>query len=312
MIRPLFAATLSEQIRLAWANSEGGDEKASRLSPCNHAKSSSSLTSFSVIVARSFSLFLSFARSLALSLSLSLSLSFARSLSLYLSFARLLSLYLSFTRSLFLSLYLSLARSLARSLSLFRLFARSLSAITSTIPTSFSLCEDRGRVAMGRLNGCSAGNLKNRRERNRERERIGYLSMVRYIIKRSNCPFKTFHCSENERKGPGGFFHVIPLEKKQEIEIKFCSDYFQLYSDIVEILNPSLVIYPSRKSICYYKIIRQSQSFKKITSFLCKIHRWRNYLFSIVNNLFDRIFIVKYRHLLGVVFSRSIIDLYKF
>ena len=102
--------------------------------------------------------------------------------------------------------------------------------------------------------------------------------MVRYIIKRSNCPFKIFHCSENERKGPGGFFHVIPLEKKQEIEIKFCSDYFQLYSDIVEILNPSLVIYPSRKSICYYKIIRFTHS--------------RNHFFSLQNSPLKELFVL--------------------
>ena len=129
VIRPLFAATLSEQIRLAWANSEGGDEKASRLSPCNHAKSSSSLTSFSVIVARSFSLFLSFARSLALSLSLSLSLylSLARSLSIYLSLACSLSIYLSLVRSFYLSIFRSLARSLARSLSFSLSLVRSLS-----------------------------------------------------------------------------------------------------------------------------------------------------------------------------------------
>lgn len=44
-IRPLFAATLSEQI--SGGRVGGRDEKASsRLSPCNDAKSPSSLTSF--------------------------------------------------------------------------------------------------------------------------------------------------------------------------------------------------------------------------------------------------------------------------
>lgn len=49
--------------------------------------------------------------------------------------------------------------------------------------------------------------------------------MVHCIMKRSNYPFKTFHCSQNGICVLRGIFAREILEKKEEIEIRIIFNY---------------------------------------------------------------------------------------